>query len=126
MKVSKSRGPQRLLFFLLLAWAGMPAWAQIDRSGITGRVTDPSGRILIGTHIVALENSTQLRREGLSDKDGRYDIPELPVGKYTVTFDQPGFETLTFLDVEQVVGVGPDHVGGANRTHHQTNRCECE
>ncbi|NYF88296.1 hypothetical protein HDF08_000363 [Edaphobacter lichenicola] len=31
-------------------------------------------------------------------------MPELPVGKYTIIFDHPGFETLTFADVEQVIG----------------------
>lgn len=78
--------------------------AQVDRSGLSGTVTDPSGRMLPQAHITAVENSTQLRREGVSDAVGRYGIAELPVGKYTITFDHPGFETLTFADVEQVVG----------------------
>ncbi len=82
----------------------IPGIAQVDRSGLAGTVTDPSGRLLGQTHITAVENSTQLRREGLSDNAGRYDIAELPVGKYTITFDHPGFKTLTFVDVEQVVG----------------------
>jgi hypothetical protein len=82
----------------------IPGVAQVDRSALTGTVTDPSGRLLGQTHISAVENSTQLRREGLSDTDGRYDIAELPVGRYTITFDHFGFKTLTFLDVEQVVG----------------------
>ena len=82
----------------------IPGIAQVDRSGLTGTVTDPSGRLLGQTHITVVENSTQSRREGLSDDDGRYDIAELPVGRYTVKFDHPGFQTLTFLDVEQVVG----------------------
>ena len=79
-------------------------FAQVDRSGLSGTVTDPSGRLLGRTQIAAIENSTQLRREGVSDSDGRYDIPELPVGKYTITFDHPGFKTVTFVDVEQVIG----------------------
>ena len=82
----------------------MPGIAQVDRSGLTGTVTDPAGRLLGQTHITVVENSTQLRREGVSNRDGRYDIPELPVGKYTITFDHPSFKTLTFLDVGQVVG----------------------
>ena len=82
----------------------IPGIAQVDRSALTGTVTDPSGRLLGQTHITAVENSTQLRREGVSDTDGRYDIAELPVGRYTITFDHPGFKTLTFVDVEQVVG----------------------
>ena len=76
----------------------------MDRSALTGTVTDPSGELLGQTHITVVENSTQSRREGLSDNAGRYDIAELPVGRYTVKFDHPGFQTLTFLDVEQVVG----------------------
>ena len=82
----------------------IPGIAQVDRSGLTGTVTDPSGRLLGQTRITAVENSTKSRREGASDTGGRYDIAELPVGRYTITFDHPGFKALTFLDVEQVIG----------------------
>ncbi len=88
----------------LAACCAIPGIAQVDRSAISGTVTDPSGRVLGQTHITVVENSTQSRREGVSDNAGRYDIPELPLGRYTITFDHPGFKTLTFLDVEQVVG----------------------
>jgi hypothetical protein len=89
------------IVFLALA---LPGSAQVDRSALTGTVTDPAGRVLAQAHITVIESSTQLQREGLSDSVGRYDIPELPVGIYTVTFDHPGFQTLTFTDVEQVIG----------------------
>ena len=82
----------------------IPGLAQVDRSGLSGRVTDPSGRLLRDAHITAIENATQLRREAVSDSDGRYDLAELPVGKYTLTVDHPGFQTIKFTDVEQVVG----------------------
>ena len=80
------------------------AFAQVDRSAVTGTVTDPSGRRMGQTHITAVENSTQLRRETVSYDDGRYDIPELPVGRYTITFDHPNFKALTFVNVDQVIG----------------------
>jgi hypothetical protein len=89
---------------VLAFFCASPGIAQVDRSGLTGTVTDPSGRVLGQTHITAVENSTQLRREGVSGADGRYDIAELPVGKYTIAFDHPGFKTVTFLEVEEVVG----------------------
>jgi hypothetical protein len=89
---------------ILFFFGAIPGIAQVDRSGLTGTVTDPSGRLLGQTHITAVENSTESRREGLSDNAGRYDIAELPVGRYTIRFDHPGFKTLTFVDVEQVVG----------------------
>lgn len=78
--------------------------AQVDRSGLNGTVTDPAGRLLGQTHITAVENSTRLQREGVSDSEGRYDIPELPVGTYTISLDHFGFTNLTFVDVVQVVG----------------------
>ena len=85
----------------------IPIVAQVDRSAIIGTITDPSGRPLGQAHITAIENSTQRRREGVSDSLGRYGVAELPVGSYTITFGYPGFETLMFSNVQQVVGVFP-------------------
>ena len=93
-----------ILSTILSVSCAIPAIAQVDRSAISGTVTDPSGRLLGQTHITVTENSTQSRREGLSDNAGRYEIADLPVGRYTITFDHPGFKALTFVDVEQVVG----------------------
>jgi hypothetical protein len=78
--------------------------AQVDRSTLSGTVTDQSGRLLPETHITVLQNSSQLQRETISDSTGNYGIPELPVGTYTVAFEHSGFQTLKFIDVEQVIG----------------------
>ena len=56
------------------------------------------------TRVRAVQNSTQLRREAVSDASGDYNIPQLPVGIHTVTFEHQGFKTLEFLDLEQVIG----------------------
>ncbi len=80
------------------------SFAQVDRSGLTGTVSDPAGRVVPGAHITAVQNSTELRRETVSNSAGRYDLPGLPVGSFTVTFDHQGFKALTFVDVEQVIG----------------------
>lgn len=78
--------------------------AQIDRAGLRGTVTDPSGRVVPQTQVTALQISTGLERKTTSSATGRYDIPELPVGNYTITFEHQGFKTLTFVDVEEVIG----------------------
>ncbi|MGA9475574.1 MAG: TonB-dependent receptor [Terriglobales bacterium] len=78
--------------------------AQIDRSGLSGTVIDPSGRVLPQAHVVAVKNDSGLRREATTSSSGTYDIAELPVGVYTITFDHDGFKSLTFVDVEQVIG----------------------
>jgi len=75
----------------------------MDRAALTGTVTDSSGRALPQTHVVAVQNDTGLRRETLSCLRGTYDIPELPIGVYTVTFAHDGFKSLSFENVVQVV-----------------------
>ena len=77
--------------------------AQLDRAGLNGTVTDPAGYVLPETHVTAVQNATGLRRETVSSLTGTYDIPELPIGVYTVTFAHEGFHTLTFENVVQVV-----------------------
>ncbi|MGB8011795.1 MAG: TonB-dependent receptor [Terriglobales bacterium] len=67
-------------------------------------MTDPSGRVLPQAHITAVQGATGLRRETTSSSSGTYDIPELPVGVYTITFEHEGFKSLTFVDVEEVIG----------------------
>ncbi|MGA7340228.1 MAG: TonB-dependent receptor [Terracidiphilus sp.] len=80
------------------------ASAQVDRSALNGTVTDAAGRILAEAQITAVQNSTGLRRETVSDAGGNYGIPDLPVGVYSVSFEHEGFKKLEFADVEQVIG----------------------
>jgi hypothetical protein len=78
--------------------------AQVDRAGLNGTVTDASGGVVPRARVTAVQNATGLRRETTSSARGTYDIPELPVGVYAITFEHEGFKTLTFVDVEQVIG----------------------
>jgi len=78
--------------------------AQVDRAGLSGLVTDTSGRVLPQTQVSAVQRATGLQRKTLSSSRGTYDIPELPVGIYTITLEHEGFKSLTFVDVEEVIG----------------------
>jgi hypothetical protein len=88
------------------------ASAQVDRAGLSGTVTDSSERPLTETHITAVHNETGLRRETTSSATGTYDIPELPVGIYTVSFVHEGFKDITFENVVQ----GVEHTRTLNAT----------
>ena len=80
------------------------SYAQVDRSGLSGTVTDSSGSLLPQAHVAVVQNATGLRRETVSGAGGYYSIPQLPVGIYTVTFEHQGFRKLEFVDVQQVIG----------------------
>jgi hypothetical protein len=92
-----------IAFSAVFLFAGI-SLAQVDRSGLTGTVTDASNSLLPQTHVMVVKNANGLRRETVSDAKGSYDVPQLPVGIYTVTFEHQGFKKLEFVDVEQVIG----------------------
>ena len=93
-----------IVFSAVFFLAGL-SFAQVDRSGLTGTVTDSSGRLLPQAHVTVVENATGLRRESsFGCQRQTTAFPELPVGIYTVTFEHQGFKKLEFVDVEQVIG----------------------
>ena len=101
---SARRGLRALIGLSTIFCVGAVSFGQVGRSGLSGTVTDSSGRLLPQAHVTVVENATGLRRESVSDATGGYSIPELPVGIYTVTFNHPGFAKLEFVDVQQVIG----------------------
>ena len=97
------KAAQFLLGIAIILSFASSSRAQLDRAGLTGTVTDSSGRALPETRVTAVRNDTGLRRETVSHARGTYDIPELPVGLYTVTFAHDGFKTLNIENVVQVM-----------------------
>ena len=89
---------------ILSLLTGGACFAQVDRAALGGIVTDPSGRVLPHAQVTAVQNATGLERSTTSSATGTYDVPELPVGNYTITFEHQGFKTLTYVDVEEVLG----------------------
>lgn len=74
--------------------------AQTFRGTILGIVTDPSGNVIAGATVKVHNNGTGLERVVTTTSDGSYAVPELPVGAYTVTVSQSGFQTSVTNDVE--------------------------
>jgi len=75
--------------------------AQVDRSALNGTVTDSSGLALRDVKVTVVQDSTGLRRTTVTSRSGTYEIAELPVGLYTVTFSHEGFQPLVFASVIQ-------------------------
>ncbi len=84
-----------ILIFTLLAGllAAAPLSAQTFRGTILGTVTDPSGAVLPGAKVTVKNTGTGLERTTETSADGSYSVPELPIGTYTVTVTQAGFQT---------------------------------
>jgi hypothetical protein len=70
-----------------------PALAQQTLGGITGTVVDPSGSAVPGVEIKAVSAETKLVRTTKSSATGSYQLNDLPIGTYTLTFTVTGFST---------------------------------
>lgn len=81
------------LFFLAIS---VTAWTQTITGGVNGTVTDPSGAVIVGAQVTAINVATNITTATKTNKDGVYSIQFLTVGQYKVKVEAPGFalETL--------------------------------
>jgi hypothetical protein len=73
-----------------------------NAGSLRGIVTDPSNSLVPGATVVVASNN--VARTAVSDGQGRYTLPNLAPGKYTIRADAPGF--VTFLRSETEVSNG--------------------
>ncbi len=93
------------LVLLALAFFA-PSRIQAQAVGeILGTVTDPTGAVVPGAKVTAVEEATGLSRSTVSSGVGTYTLAQLPVGTYAVSAEAAGFKTATSkgitLDVSQ-------------------------
>jgi hypothetical protein len=67
-------------------------WASITGS-ISGIVTDPSGALVVGAAVTAVNTQTGVRAVIHTDKSGFYSFQDLSVGIYDLQVEQKGFKT---------------------------------
>jgi hypothetical protein len=86
-----------IVAFVLLAAVSLSA--QTFRGTILGTVTDPSGAVVAGAKVGVKNVGTGLERTTDTSADGSFSLPELPIGTYTVTVTQTGFQTFVATGV---------------------------
>jgi Carboxypeptidase regulatory-like domain/TonB-dependent Receptor Plug Domain len=79
---------------------------------IIGTVTDPQGAVIPGAKITATNTGNQtfqVSREAVTDENGAYQIPALPIGTYRVTIERDGFKKFVSdgnkLQINQILRV---------------------
>jgi hypothetical protein len=84
------------LFLALALLVVLPnAHAQQTLGGITGTVTDTSGAVVSGATVTLLGDETKLSRTQTTSSSGSYLFVNLPIGSYTLSFTQTGFQAQT-------------------------------
>jgi len=94
-----------VLFFTFVCICAVPSFAQSATTGaIGGTIYDPSGSVLAGVEITALNAATGETRSTVTKASGEYRITDLPPGTYTVTVAAAGFQTYKAVQVPVAVG----------------------
>lgn len=75
------------------------AFSQTFRGTILGTVTDPQGAVLSGATVTVRNVNTSIERNTATSADGSYTVSELPIGTYSVTVTQSGFQKSVTSDV---------------------------
>jgi hypothetical protein len=78
---------------MALLWCQPTAWSQSVTAAISGTVTDPSGAVVAGAHVTAHNVATGVDSPTTANGTGVYHIDYLPIGRYTVNVDAPGFNS---------------------------------
>ena len=109
----------RILLTLALLTTSLSA--QTTLGSITGRIADPSDAGIAGANIKATNTGTGLEYRTTSNSTGNYALQQLPIGRYEITVEAPGFRKFiqknAELNVAQTLAFSPKlEVGQVEQT----------
>ena len=85
----------RICFATVIAlWLVGSGFAQTERGSIRGTIQDPSGAVMTGVKVTAVNVATGVTWETKTTVDGLYSVQNLPAGTYKVTAELAGFKGL--------------------------------
>jgi hypothetical protein len=72
-------------------------------SDIYSVIQDSTGSVVAGATVTALSIGTNLSRSAKSNESGNFVISNLPIGKYNISGEAPGFKKYVLTNVELTV-----------------------
>jgi Carboxypeptidase regulatory-like domain/TonB dependent receptor len=96
------RLPQMICALALCS--ALTVWGQSFNGKIAGLVTDSSAAVISNVSVTVTNEGTGTQRRVITDANGNYVAPELPVGFYTVRFETRGMMTTETHHVKVDVG----------------------
>ena len=99
-KVYVRRSLQRLLAVAMLLLAGTPAFAQFERSAISGTIRDSQGGVMPGVTVTATNIGSGVAETAVSDDSGFYTFSTLLPGQYNISAELQGFKKASRTGVQ--------------------------
>ena len=114
---------------LLLFLASHLAIAQRISGTLRGQVSDPTGNVVAGATVTAINQDSGVSQTTVTNSAGTYIYPDLLPGSYTVKVSSQGFSESVSRDVHVVTNVDTDRnvalqVGGASETIEVTTAAD--
>jgi Carboxypeptidase regulatory-like domain/TonB dependent receptor len=107
MEPSGTRRNRRLLVSLAIGTvlSAATASAQTRNGSISGTITDNTGGALPGVTVTATSPALQVPQlVRVSEADGTYQFPDVPIGTYTISYALSGFTQLVRQDIRITTG----------------------
>lgn len=101
----RSRTLIRLVALILTLALASALRAQSGEATLQGTVSDPTGAVIAGAHLVVTSTTTGVTRTSVTNQQGIYSVPNLPAGTYTVSVQASGFATQTINGLVLSVGL---------------------
>src|SRR5215472_7055872 len=87
------------LHILILALCALPAFAQVDRGAIVGRIVDSSGAVVPNATVTVLNEATGVVVTTPANDVGEYQVLALIPGTYSIKVSAQGFEGVRRNDI---------------------------
>jgi len=79
----------------------------LTSASVTGRVVDPSGLVVPQAKVTAVATATNLKYTVVTDQQGRFRVPYLPIGEYAFSAQSTGFAPVS-RKIQLTVGAAFD------------------
>ncbi len=99
-KVHVRRSLQRLLACAVLLLVGTSAFAQFERSAISGTIRDQQGGVMPGVTVTATNTATGVVETAVTDAGGFYTFSTLNPGQYNLSAELQGFKKTSRTGVQ--------------------------
>ncbi|HSS21624.1 MAG TPA: TonB-dependent receptor [Pyrinomonadaceae bacterium] len=97
--MTKQRAARFLSLSLIVLFCGISAWAQSNKGTVVGTVKDPNDALVTSAKVTVVNMATAETREATTGDDGTYVVSNLEPGRYRVTVEAAGFQSVIFENV---------------------------
>src|SRR5262249_51232078 len=97
-----------VLVLLFVPFISLHAQTRTEMGGITGSVVDPDGRAIMAATVIVRNDSNGQTQALSTDSTGKFAVPALAAGAYTIEVSAPGMALERRAGVKVVAGQSQD------------------